>query len=108
MGQAGTDLEVVDQRLHALLHGRTRRRHELVVVNLDSTGGHLVQTLVSKTRVQNQVRYPNMPVTPGTHLVDDAERLPELLYTAEVPVVAVTVLTHWHIELNLEQMTFGA
>ena len=92
---------MVDERLHALLHRGTRRGDELVVVNLHGTGGHLVQTLVSKTRVQYQVGYPNMPVTPGTHLVDDAERLPELLYTAEVPVVAIAVLANWYVELDL-------
>ena len=36
-----------------------------------------------------------------TRLVDDAERLPELLNTAEVPVVTVTVLSDWDVELDL-------
>lgn len=39
------ELEVVDERLHALLHRCTGRRHELMIVNADSTFGHLVQTL---------------------------------------------------------------
>lgn len=38
-------LEVVNERLHALLHRGTRRGDELVVVNLHGTGGHLVQAL---------------------------------------------------------------
>ena len=37
----------------------------------------------------------------GTHLADDAERFTELLDTTEVAVVAVTVLTHRDIELDL-------
>ena len=38
-------LEVVNEGLHALLHGRTRGRGDLVVIDLDSTGRHLVETL---------------------------------------------------------------
>jgi len=41
------ELEVVDERLHALLHRGTGWWHELVVVNADGTFGHLVQTLSS-------------------------------------------------------------
>ena len=41
----GTDLEVVDQGLHALLHGSTWRWYKLIVVDLDRTSRHLVQTL---------------------------------------------------------------
>jgi hypothetical protein len=35
----------MNQRLHGLLHGRTWRRNDLEVVNLDGTGWHLVKTL---------------------------------------------------------------
>lgn len=70
--------EVVDQSLHVLLHGSTRRRRHLVVLNLDGARGHLVQALV-----------------------DDAEGLTELLHTAEVAVVAVTVDTNGDVELDL-------
>ena len=41
------ELEVVDKRLHALLHRGTRWRNELVVVNADGTFGHLVQALAN-------------------------------------------------------------
>lgn len=37
-----------------------------------------------------------------THLADDAKRLAELLDTAQITVVAVTVLTDGDVELNLE------
>ena len=70
--------EVVDQSLHVLLHGGTRRRADLVVLDLDGTSGHLVQALV-----------------------DDAQGLAELLHTAEVTVVAVAVDTDRDVELDL-------
>jgi len=38
-------LEMVDERLHALLHRSTGRRHKLVVINADCTLRDLVQTL---------------------------------------------------------------
>lgn len=74
----GEEKEVVDESLHVLLHGRTGRRRELVVLNLNGTRRHLVQTLV-----------------------DDTERLTELLHTAQVTVVAVTVDTNGDIELHI-------
>lgn len=74
----GEEQEVVDESFHVLLHSRTRGRADLVVLNLDRTSGHLVQTLV-----------------------DDAKRLTELLHTAEVSVVAVTVDTDGDVKLNL-------
>lgn len=74
----GEQKEVVDQGLHVLLHGRTGRRRDLVVLNADRTSGHLVQALV-----------------------DNAEGLAEFLHTAEITVVAVTVDTDGHVELNL-------
>jgi hypothetical protein len=74
----GEEQEVVNKSLHVLLHGGTGRRHDLVVLNAHGTCGHLVQALV-----------------------DDAERLAELLHTAEVTIIAVTVDTDRHIELDL-------
>ena len=74
----GVEQEVVDQSLHVLLHCGARRRGNLVVLNLDGASGHLVQALV-----------------------DDAEGLTELLHTAEVTVVAVTVDADGNVELNL-------
>lgn len=68
----------MDKGLHVLLHSSTGRRRDLVVLDADGTGGHLVQTLV-----------------------DDAQGLTELLHTAEVTVVAVTVDTNGDIELDL-------
>jgi len=41
------ELEVVDERLHALLHRGTGWRHKLVVVNADSAFSDFVQTLRS-------------------------------------------------------------
>lgn len=74
----GVQQEVVDEGLHVLLHGGTGRRGDLVVLNLDGAGRHLVEALV-----------------------DDAEGLAELLHSAEVSVVAVAIDTDWHIELDL-------
>lgn len=74
----GEEQEVVDESLHVLLHGSTGRGHDLVVLDTDGAGGHLVQTLL-----------------------DDAERLAELLHAAQITVVAVTVDTNGNIELNL-------
>lgn len=74
----GVQQEVVDEGLHVLLHGGTRRRGDLVVLDLDRARGHLVEALV-----------------------DDAEGLAELLHSAEVSVVAVAIDTDWHIELDL-------
>lgn len=74
----GEEQEVMDERLHRLLHARAWRGHELVVVDFDLAGGHLVEALL-----------------------DDAEGLPELLDAAEVAVVAVSVLADGHVELDL-------
>lgn len=74
----GEEQEVVNQSLHVLLHGGTRRRGDLVVLDFDGTSGHLVQALVN-----------------------DAEGLTEFLHTAEVSVVAVTVHTDGDIEIDL-------
>jgi hypothetical protein len=74
----GEEKEVVDQRLHVLLHGGTGRGRDLVVFDADRTSGHLVQALVN-----------------------DAQGLAELLHSAKVTVVAVTVDTNGNVELNL-------
>lgn len=49
-----------------------------MIIDLDLTRRHLVEALV-----------------------DDSERLTELLDTAEVPVVAVSILTDGYVKLNL-------
>jgi hypothetical protein len=53
--------EVVDEGLHVFLHGGTRRRRDLVVFGSDRSWWHLVQALVN-----------------------DAQRLTELLHAAQV------------------------
>ena len=80
----GEEQEVVDKSFHVLLHGGTGRRRDLVVLHTDGAGGHLVQALVN-----------------------DAQRLTELLHTAEVPVVAVTVDTDGNVELDLVVRVVG-
>jgi hypothetical protein len=42
----GTDLEVMDEGLHGFLHGCSWGWDDLVVIDLDGSGWHLVQTLV--------------------------------------------------------------
>lgn len=74
----GVQKEVVNESLHVLLHGGTGRRGDLVVFNTDGAGGHLVQALV-----------------------DNAQGLTELLHSAKVAVVAVTVLANGDVELDL-------
>jgi hypothetical protein len=74
----GVEQEVVNKSLHVLLHGGSRRRRDLVVLNTDGTCGHLVEALV-----------------------DNAERLSKLLHSAKVSVVAVTVSSNGNVELNL-------
>jgi hypothetical protein len=74
----GVEQEVVNEGLHVLLHGSSWGRRNLVVLDTDRTSRHLVETLV-----------------------DNAEGLAELLHSAEVSVVAVTVGSNRDIELNL-------
>ena len=74
----GVEQEVVDEGLHVLLHGGARGRGDLVVLDADGAGGHLVEALV-----------------------DDAERLAELLHAAQVAVVAVAVDADGNVELDL-------
>ena len=74
----GVEEEVVDEGLHVLLHGGSGRRRDLVVLDTDRASGHLVEALVN-----------------------DAEGLAELLHSAEVTVVAVTVGSNRNVELDL-------
>ena len=74
----GVEEEVVDKGLHVLLHGCSGRGRDLVVLNTDRATGHLVQALV-----------------------DDSKGLSELLHSAEVSVVAVTIGTNGNVELDL-------
>ena len=93
------NLEVVNQGLHALFHGCAWRGNELVVIHLDCAGRHLVQALYS-TYAFGLLRGHKSAIT---YLVNNAERLPELLNTAEIPVVAIAVLPNWNIELDLHK-----
>lgn len=70
--------EVVDESFHVFFHGGAGRRGDLVVLDPDGAGGHLVEALV-----------------------DDAEGLPELFHAAEVPVVAVSVHPDGDVEFHL-------
>lgn len=74
----GVEEEVMDEGLHVLLHGSSRRGRDLVVLAADGATRHLVQALV-----------------------DDAKGLSELLHAAEVSVVAVTVGADGDIKLDL-------
>jgi hypothetical protein len=74
----GEEQEVVDESLHVLLHGRSWWWRNLVIFHTDWTSWHLVQALV-----------------------DDAKRLAELLHSAKVTIVAVTVLANWDVEFHL-------
>jgi hypothetical protein len=74
----GEQEEVVDKGFHVLLHGSTGWGADLVVFNLDGSRRHLVQALV-----------------------DNPEGLAELFHTAEVSVVAVTVVADGNIEFDL-------
>lgn len=89
------ELEMVDERLHALLHRSTRWRHELVVVNADGAFGDLVQTL--RVSISHQLASWKVKAD----LVNDPQTLPELLDATHITVVAVTVLSDGDIELNL-------
>jgi hypothetical protein len=74
----GVEQEVVDKGLHVLLHGGSGRRRDLVILNTDRALGHLVKALV-----------------------DNTKGLSELLHSAKVSVVTVTVGSNRDIELNL-------
>ena len=76
--------EVMDEGLHVLLHGGAGRGRDLVVLDADGARRHLVEALV-----------------------DDAERLAELLHAAEVAVVAVAVDADGHVELHLVVRVVG-
>ena len=74
----GVEQEVVNESLHVLLHGRAGRGGDLVVLNTDRASRHIVEALVN-----------------------NAKRLAELLHTAKVAIVAVTVLSNRDVEFNL-------
>ncbi|KAI6770051.1 hypothetical protein HG530_004680 [Fusarium avenaceum] len=74
----GVEQEVVDKGLHVLLHRSSGRRRDLVILNTDRALGHLVKALVNNT-----------------------EGLSELLHSAKVSVVTVTVGSNRNIKLNL-------
>jgi hypothetical protein len=80
----GVQKEVVDKGFHVFLHGSTGRRGDLVVLDADRAGRHLVEALV-----------------------DDAQRLTELLHAAQVTVVAVAIDTNRDIELDLAVSVIG-
>ena len=60
------------------LHRRSRRGNDLVIVNLDLTLRHLVEALVN-----------------------DSERLSEFLDSAQVSIVAISVLSDRYVKLDL-------
>lgn len=70
--------EMMDQRLHVLLHRRAGRGRDLVVLDAHGAWRHLVEALM-----------------------DDAQALAELLHAAQVPVIAVAVDAHGDVELHL-------
>jgi hypothetical protein len=76
--------EVVNEGLHVLLHGSTWWRSDLVVFDLDGASRHVVQALVN-----------------------DAKWLTELLHTAKVAVVAVTVDTNGNVEVDFVVCVVG-
>lgn len=93
-GRRRTNLEVVDETLHALLHRGARRRYKLMVVHLDCTRRHFVQALfaqqstiyfciVSNVNVGGGVHIETKPVIHNersTHLVDNPQALSEFLH----------------------------
>lgn len=74
----GEQKEVVNESFHVLLHGGTRGRGDLVILDANGAGRHLVQALV-----------------------DDTKGLAELLHTAEITIIAVAVDTNRDVELDL-------
>ena len=73
----GIEEEVVNQRLHVLLHRRARRRHDLVILHLHGTRRHLIQALVN-----------------------DPQTLPELLHPTQVPVIAISIHANRDVEFD--------
>ena len=68
----------MDQRFHVLFHGRAWWRGDLVIFHPDGPSGHLIQTLMN-----------------------DSQTLPKLLHPAQVPIVAIAIHAHGHVELDL-------
>jgi hypothetical protein len=70
---------VVDEGFHRFLHGCTGRGDDLVVIDLDGSGWHLVEALpVSWVSCSDEM---------ATYLIDDPQRLSEFLYSTQVSVV---------------------
>jgi hypothetical protein len=91
-------LEVVNERLHALLHRCARRWDQFVIVNLDRSGWDLVQALTANTPTSLRfVRFLN-----HTYLVNDAQRLSEFLHPTQVAIVAIAILSNRNVEFDLE------
>ena len=89
--------KVVDERLHALLHHSTRRWNNFVIIDFDSTRGHLVQALKnSKTSVTLYLEFRDRK----THLADNPQALAHLLHATQIPVVAITLAADGNIKLN--------
>jgi hypothetical protein len=74
----GEQEEVVDKSFHIFLHSGSRRRTDFVVLNLDRSGRHLVQTLVN-----------------------DSKRLAELLHPTQVAIITVTINSNGDVEFDL-------
>ena len=69
---------MVDQRLHVLLHRRAWGRRDFVILDANRARWHLVQALV-----------------------DDPQRLPELLHPTQIPVITVSVDANGDVKLHL-------
>lgn len=68
----------MDESFHVFFHGGAGRRGDLVVLDSDGAGGHLVEALVN-----------------------DTKGLAELFHAAEVAIVAVSVHPDGHVEFHL-------
>jgi len=104
------NLEMVNQGLHGLLHLGAWRRHDLVVIDLDSARRHLRMMVTSGALRRGIALAVPSWLTPSVAgyctylidaLVDDAQRLAHLLNTDQVAVIAVAVHTDRDVELDL-------
>ena len=69
-----------------------------MIVNFDGSGCDLVQALIANTSNFSEfVRFLN-----HTYLVNDAQRLSELLHPTQVAVVAIAILSNRNVEFDLE------
>ena len=90
----------MDERFHAFLHRSARWRNKFVIIDLDCARRHLVQALIS-----GAVSIHDGHKSIVAHLVDNAERLPEFLNTAEIPVITITVLANGDVEFDLDKIS---